>query len=533
MNYSSIATSSTLMPSAPASLGFAGKSPVLPTAAPSAISIPSKSLLSAESISGSKDTSLFSFLLPQIYHCDFGDDRLLYRFAMIINTFVTGDSSSSLPNLFKDCHALQGLYRFVNNDSVSHAQLLEGYQDGLVELCGLESSESSCSTPDTSNRYYALFDTTYGMFNARKKLELGYIETKKDNGMVIHNGLLTNSQYEPLGLVHQEIILRDRLEYGKSKNRQKRPFEEKESYKWVAGFRTLEEFIGRTSCEVVSVLDREGDVKEVINAALAIEQLEFVIRSQHNRKSYLPILDENGEETEHITKLWDEMRQTSEQTKIIERELRNDKGKSYAAKCELKYKTIQLNDIDTAIQVVYLRELNPPFGEDAAEWLLLTSLEVENFEQAEEIVEIYTKRWAVEDFHKCLKTGCSFEQRQFDSPKAIANILAILSLVAVFLLRLRHLAKNHGEQDLSKLFQSPIRPFIKHIAPIYLKAKDLKHCQVDSVKWFCLLLGRMGGHQGVATKGLPGWQCLWKGWVFLQHLLTGYGFGVEIAKENS
>ena len=45
--------------------------------------------------------------------------------------------------------------------------------------------------------------------------------------------------------------------------------------------------------------------------------------------------------------------------------------------------------------------------------MLLTSLPVETFEDAWQVVEDYENRWLVEEYHKVMKSGCSLEMRRF------------------------------------------------------------------------------------------------------------------------
>ena len=45
------------------------------------------------------------------------------------------------------------------------------------------------------------------------------------------------------------------------------------------------------------------------------------------------------------------------------------------------------------------------------EWILLTNLALEKKEDAFEKVEWYSARWLIEEYHKCLKTGCAIEKR--------------------------------------------------------------------------------------------------------------------------
>ncbi len=92
--------------------------------------------------------------------------------------------------------------------------------------------------------------------------------------------------------------------------------------------------------------------------------------------------------------------------------------------------------------VVRVWEPNPPQGEEPLEWVLLTSLPVENAAQAWQCVDWYTMRWTVEDFHRCLKTGCSMEMRHLQSYENLKRLLGLVGPLAVRLLVLRSCARQ-------------------------------------------------------------------------------------------
>src|SRR5512135_252927 len=71
-------------------------------------------------------------------------------------------------------------------------------------------------------------------------------------------------------------------------------------------------------------------------------------------------------------------------------------------------------------------------------WLLLSTLPVTTFEQAQEKVSWYTKRWQIEVFHRTLKSGCRIENRQLASAHSLKACLALDIVVAW---RVFHLAK--------------------------------------------------------------------------------------------
>lgn len=59
------------------------------------------------------------------------------------------------------------------------------------------------------------------------------------------------------------------------------------------------------------------------------------------------------------------------------------------------------------VQVV---ETDPPEGQEPLNWYLLTSVEVTSFEVALKVIEWYRYRWIIEEYHKCIKTGCKVER---------------------------------------------------------------------------------------------------------------------------
>ena len=56
---------------------------------------------------------------------------------------------------------------------------------------------------------------------------------------------------------------------------------------------------------------------------------------------------------------------------------------------------------------------------------MLTTEETATASALERIVEIYRRRWTIEEYFKALKTGCSLEKRQVESYDAPREILAL------------------------------------------------------------------------------------------------------------
>ncbi|MBD2303445.1 IS4 family transposase [Nostoc sp. FACHB-190] len=95
----------------------------------------------------------------------------------------------------------------------------------------------------------------------------------------------------------------------------------------------------------------------------------------------------------------------------------------------------------------------PPPGEKAICWLLLTTLVVNDFEQASQCLNWYSYRWLIERYHYCLKSGCQIEKLQLEEAERIERALATYAIVAWRLLWLTYEARCHGEQPVEGILE--------------------------------------------------------------------------------
>lgn len=444
-----------------------------------------------------------NYSLEQAKYFDFGDQRLNTRSYNCISKMLDSHIHEGFPSIFNDQYELKAFYRLMNNEKVTPWGIAQGYSQGVKSiLFDLKKEHKQALT------FYQFQDTTYGSYLKRKNLDLGYIENKDDNGLVLHTSLLTDKDFTPIGIADQQVILRDRSDYQKGHDRKKRPFEEKESSKWVKAMEWSTKMKATHQINIIHVADREGDMKEFFNYA-SDHQLDVIVRVRHDRK----MMQEDKKLWQHISNLAPQV--------IINRQLLRENGTSYIAECQLSWTKVTLKGVNEPLYVVYLKQLDASEEQTATQWAVFSSTPVVKEQEAIQILDIYTHRWRTcEDFHKCLKSGCSMEQRQFESAHAMTNCVAILSITALHLLRLRHLA-TLDNKPIEALLSPVACQLANHLATKYLKPVDLDECQPQSAKWLALLIARMGGHQGVRQKGLPGWKTLWRGWYDFQKLLDG------------
>jgi hypothetical protein len=158
---------------------------------------------------------------------------------------------------------------------------------------------------------------------------------------------------------------------------------------------------------------------------------------------------------------------------------------------------------EIAMWVVEARETNPPRGVKALRWVLLTSEEVRGFDDAWRIIEWYEKRPLIEEYHKCLKTGCRVEERLYRSGDRLAPVIGLLSVLAVRLLQLKMTARRDPEQPAAEVVP---RDWLAAVPLLLKKRKPIK-----TVRDFFRGLAQLGGFLGRKGDGEPGWQTIWGG----------------------
>jgi hypothetical protein len=169
---------------------------------------------------------------------------------------------------------------------------------------------------------------------------------------------------------------------------------------------------------------------------------------------------------------------------------------------------------------VRVYEVNAPAGEDPIEWVILTDTPVTGKAAKEAALRVafwYSCRWLIEEYHKCLKTGCRVESRQLERASRLQSALGILAVVAVRLLQLKHQARVNPDAPADSVVPGI---YVQTLAA-YLKQKASEL----TAGRFWRETAKLGGFLCRKSDGDPGWLTLWRGW---QHLET-LAEGVELA----
>lgn len=184
-------------------------------------------------------------------------------------------------------------------------------------------------------------------------------------------------------------------------------------------------------------------------------------------------------------------------------------------KANLKVKTIKIRYCDMAgrwheLNIVYAWE-NPrslPKGErkSAVKWVLLTSLPVDTFEEAIEVIRIYRSRWYIEQLFRVLKKdGLKIEKIQLADVEAIMKLMTMALEVAATVLQLVQARGQSSGHPIEQVFEPEYLPILKAVNREYEgnTVKQQNPYPEDQLSYATWVIARMGGWN-VYSKKPPG-----------------------------
>lgn len=434
----------------------------------------------------------------------FGDRRLDNRLAGTFDR-MAARPGGTLPGKLVKRAQLVGGYRMFNNPKVTHGAILNAHRASCLEhLAG------------HTGRVLLLHDTTVLDYSGLDVEGLGQVGDGHGRGLYAHNTLAVIPQTrEVVGLMNQILHRRARVRPGETKaQRRRRP--DRESRLWKQAVQSLPAM--PAGVHVTDISDRGSDISEYIGYELSAGR-QFIVRSQHNRA--LGDADTGG----RIGKLHDHVRALVAMDSFTVR-VPQDKGGWREARIALAWESVQIlpprqargehGREPMALWGVIAREVDAPQRTEPVEWILLTNRPVEGAAMARQVVEDYACRWMVEDYHKAMKTGCGIEELQMTTLHGLSNAVALLSVLAVHVLRLRCKARDESiRQQPARLHEDQLK--------VQLAARDSKHpdWRTMTVWEFYIAVARMGGYMLNPHKRPPGWIVLWRGYIRLEDMCQG------------
>ena len=369
-----------------------------------------------------------------------------------------------------------------------------------------------------NGRIVVVQDTTPLVLENREATEgLGTAQRPRQEALWMHWALAVSPRGHLYGAIHSHLWARPLEEFGKRKSCARRPFQQKESYKWVACGQELHrrpELAGR---RLLHVGDRESDVFEVVQELLLEVKDDAVIRCSHPER----LLTDRRQLCEAL----------QEQPVLQERTLaipRRGRRKARDARVTIRSASLTLAPpanstnkglVPQPINVVWVHEPMPPQGAERLDWMLLTNLPVDTPEQCWEVVALYKLRWLIEEVHLVLKHGLNIQQTQLKSADRIEKLLAFCVAVAVFIVQLKQWSRLEPDAPCTVvLSDEQWRVLYMYREHEPYPADRPPPTIGEVIRW----IGQLGGHLGRKSDGMPGVRTLWQGWCHLDFLVLGY-----------
>ncbi len=438
-----------------------------------------------------------------------GDVRRERRLAALA-TQMARHPGGTLPDKVRHPADLKALYRLMDSDAVTHEAVLRPHVVRTLDRMRAHKGVVLVLHDTTELDYSGLVSL---------KQELGQIGNGGGHGYKCHNSLAVAAESrEVFGLPHQILFCRPRVPKGETKSA-RRTRATRESRLWKQGSEAIP--ASPEDCLWVDVADRGADTTEFLDFEES-QGKQYLVRSQHNRW----VLQGHDGETERV-KLHDWLRTHPEAgRRTVDVPARGGR-RARTATVGVSWSPVRIlsprqprgeeRGLPLAAWALRVWELDPPshVGE-SLEWILLTNVPVKTFEDACRRLDWYACRWIVEEYHKAMKTGCNIEKMEFTHPDRLAPAIALVSVLAIFLLTLRDSSRRSDAHERSA------RDWISPEYVIVLSAWRFQKPDRDlTVHEFYFALARLGGHQNRKHDRPPGWLVLWRGWTQLHAMVEG------------
>ncbi len=425
---------------------------------------------------------------------------------LAIQTAARPDGST--PDQTETWGDLKAAYRLFDADGVSFQAIIEPHCRHTREAC--QPGEEKLIINDTTELDFTSHRRTRG---------LGPIGNGGGRGFFVHSALMIDAKSGRIeGMAGQELFYRipSGTKRGAKNTRRRDP--KRESAVWGR----LIDRVGSPPPGVswTHICDRGADNYEVFLRALK-NHCGFVIRAaqlhrlvQTRDGQTLPlhaVLDTLPSHGERLVQVKATTKQPERTARAI---LRFGEIVLPAPKVTTAWIRENLPSEPLRVRVVELREASPPKGCKPVRWVLYATQLVNDVVDADRVIAHYEQRPIVEDYHKCYKTGCHVEERQYETAERLERVAGLLSIVAVRLLQMRTAARETPTQPARQ-----VAP--QHWIDLLRAVRRIPASRELTIRDFVRQLAGLGGHMLRKHDGEPGWITLWRGYEKLQLLLRG------------
>ena len=379
-------------------------------------------------------------------------------------------------------------------------------------------------------RIVAAQDTTEINFKNRDRARkgLGPAGDGKTPGFFCHGMVAIDADDETLlGVVHAHIWTRPPE---KAEKRRQRPIEDKESMRWLEGTAAAANVL-TDAAQLIVLGDREFDI--YAQFARVPSGVELIVRAAQNRN----LADDDARLFSAPTD-WREFgrmairvppHRPGEVARIASVAVKAGRV-CIARPCN----SDRAEAPSVTLTMVEVHEVDPPKGQKAIVWRLLTTMQVcgqpDELAAAQEIVQLYRLRWRIEQVFRAMKSdGFRLEETQIHQASRLFKLAAIAIVAAARTIQLVD-ARDGSRRPASDVADEKVMAAAEVIGPT-LEGKTERQKNPHpprSLAWLAWIVARLGG-----------WNCYYKpagpktmraGWTRLAAMADGYA--IALAAQN-
>jgi len=430
---------------------------------------------------------------------ELGDERLNARAGRLLET-LAADPAASINAACGGWSETQAAYRFFNNQRVEPEKLLRPHREATERRI------------DEQAVVLFVQDTTELDYSNHPAEGVGLLNRPQRRGFYDHSHIAFTPERLCLGVVDVEFFSRTAESLGKTEEREHAPIEEKESFRWLKGYRLACEVAERhPETQIVSVADSEADIYELlVKIAEQPTQADFVIRAKYDR--CLPERDPTQGPHVH-RKVRQELAETPPVTTRVIDLPQTPKRPARQATLELRAKEIVLKPPhgrgplgEMTLRMVHVQEVDPPDDGTAVDWLLITSLPIDSVEAVLKVADYYTARWPIEVYFRTFKTGCRVEEVQLETADRLLSCLMLYKIIAWRVMYLTYLGRECPELPCTAVFADV------EWQPTWQVARQEGPPKTPpTLNEFINVLAELGGYNNRPDDPPPGPQAIWTG----------------------
>jgi len=436
--------------------------------------------------------------LKEFQTLDLGDARIERRLRKVAED-LSRQPASPINQASTDNAATKAAYRLFQNERLASEKIMAAHRDQT--LARMKGEAVVLGNQDTTYLNFSTHKATTG---------LGPIGDKKSNpqGLLMHSTLAVTPRGLPLGVLTFKCHARDGHLAPEEASKQ-RVLEDKESYRWVE---TLQQV--RDIPNLVMQGDRENDIYEYLVEAERLN-VKYNIRSCNDRGINSPeytllqtFLSESASKGEVEVELPGENRRATMEIRYSQIEIRPPVRVTKSRKAK-----------GVTCWVVQIKEINFPEGSTPVSWNLLTNVPVVTIEDAIERVGWYKRRWAIEEYHRIIKSGCTVEKCRLETADRLIRFITLFGVIAWRIFWMVHIARTDPN--------APAEVVLTHSEVKTLKTlkrfkKLLPAKKPLNVRNAIIAIACLGGYLNRKNDPPPGPTALWRGWQQLSSMAELY-----------